>query len=526
MHTFELVILLLIVIAALAHLSRNVQAPYPVLLVVAGLCLSFVPDLPRIRIPPELVFVIFFPPLLYPAALFTPWRDFRANLRSILLLAIGLVLATSAAVAFVAHHFIAGFPLAAGFVLGAIVSPPDAVAVTAIADQIRVPRRIIAILEGESLVNDATALVIYRFAVAAVVGGSFSASAASGMFLLVSAGGIGIGLAWGWSVAHIQRRLNDPPIQITISLISPFLTYVVAERCGFSGVLAVVTAGLFVGWRVPEIIGPASRLQLHTIWEMITFLLEGFLFLFIGLELPEIIQTISGRWVKFGGYVGAIVATVIVVRILWVILATYVPRLLIPALRRKDPYPNWRHTTLIAWTGMRGADSLAAAIALPFALPSGDRFPGRDEILILTFCVIFATLVLQGGTLPMVIRWLGIKGDNLDDQEEHVARTKANEAALTYLARPDVKRRYEPGVIERLRAEYLDRLRELEICGSAGCGEETNIPLGFDDLEREALGIERRMIIALRNEGAINDDALRSIQRDLDLAETRLDGSE
>ena len=524
MDTFELVILLLIVIAALAHLSRNVQAPYPVLLVVAGLCLSFVPHLPRIHIPPELVFVIFFPPLLYPAALFTPWRDFRANLRPILLLAIGLVLATSTAVALVAHHFIAGLPLAAGFVLGAIVSPPDAVAVTAIAGQIRVPRRIISILEGESLVNDATALVIYRFAVGAVVGGSFSASAASGMFIIVSVGGIAVGLAWGWIVSLVQRRLNDPPIQITISLINPFLTYLIAERCGFSGVLAVVTAGLFLGWRSPEIIGPASRLQLYAIWEMITFLLEGFLFLFIGLELPEIIQTVSGRWVQFGGYVAAIVATVIAVRILWVLIATYVPRLLIPPLRRIDPYPDWRHTTLIAWTGMRGADSLAAAIALPLMLPSGERFPGRDEILILTFCVIFATLVLQGGTLPTVIRWLGIKGDNLDDEEEHIARTKANEAALSFLKRSDVKRRYDPEIVKRLQAEYLDRIRELEVCGSGGCGEESPLPPGFDDLEREALTIERRMIIALRNEGAINDDALRSIQRDLDLAEARLDG--
>jgi CPA1 family monovalent cation:H+ antiporter len=524
MEAFELFIFLLIIIAALAHLSRSVRTPYPVLLVVAGLCLSFIPRLPRIHLPPDLVFVIFFPPLLYPAALFTPWRDFRANLRPILLLAIGLVLATSTAVAFVAHHYIAGFPLAAGFVLGAIVSPPDAVAVTAIAGLIRVPRRIIVVLEGESLVNDATALVIYRFAVAAVVGGSFSMPAASGLFFLVSAGGIAVGLAWGWIVAKVQRKLNDAPIQITISLITPFMTYLIAERCGFSGVLAVVTAGLFVGWRAPEIIGPASRLQLNSIWEMITFLLEGFLFLFIGLELPDIIQTISGRWLKFGGYVAIMVATVIVVRIVWVFVATYIPRLLIPAVRKKDPYPDWRHVTLTAWTGMRGADSLAAAIALPFVLPSGAPFPGRDEILILTFFIIFATLVLQGGTLPMVIRWLGIKGDNLDDKEEHIARTKANGAALTFLSQTDVRKRYAPEIVERLRAEYQDRLRELQICGSGGCTEEHEMPPGFDDLEREALRTERRMIIALRNEGAINDDALRAIQRDLDLAEARLDG--
>jgi len=274
---------------------------------------------------------------------------------------------------------------------------------------------------------------------------------------------------------------------------------------------------------VPEIVGPASRMQIHTLWEIVTFLLEGFLFLFIGLELPEIIHTVSGRWMQFGSHMTVIVAVIIAVRIVWVFVATYVPRFLIPAVRRRDPYPEWQHATLIAWTGMRGADSLAAAIALPMLLPSGQEFPGRDEILIITFCVIFATLVIQGGTLPSVIRWLGIKGDNFDDKEEHAARTKANAAALSFLAQTDVRKRYPAEVIEHLRAEYLDRVRELEVCGHSGCTDEENPSIGFDDLEREALAVERRIIIALRNEGAINDDALREIQRDLDLAEARLD---
>ncbi len=523
MNPIELAVVLCAVIAGLAIASRRVWVPGPVLLVLAGAALSFIPGIPRIRIPPELAFAMFFPPLLYPAALFTSWRDFRANLRPILLLAVGLVGATSIAVAWIGHHFISGLPLAAGFVLGAIIAPPDAVAVTAIANRIRVPGRITVILEGESLVNDATALVIYRFAVAAVIGGSFSPAAVSGLFLWVSAGGIAVGLAWGWLMARIQSTLDDPPVQITLSLMNPFITYLLAEHCGFSGVLAVVTTGLYIGWRVPEIIGASSRLQLFTVWKMVTFLLEGFLFTFIGLELPEIIQTISGRWLVVAGHVAVIVLTVTLIRIAWVIIATYVPRFLFPPLRRRDPYPEWRHVALIAWTGMRGADSLAAAIALPFALPSGAPFPGREEILIITFCVIVATLVLQGGTLPVVIRWLGIEDDESEAQEEHAARTRANRAALAYLDQTEVRKRYEADVIERLRVEYHDRLRQLEVCADPDldCPQWASLP--FEQIQRETLAIERRTIIALRNEGVINDDALRNIQRDLDLADARLD---
>ncbi len=523
MNPVELIVLLAVVVAGLAVAAKRAPVPYPVLLVVAGLILSFIPGLPPVQVDPGLAFLIFFPPLLYPAALFTPWREFRANLRPILLLAVGLVAATSTVTAFIAHHFFAGLPLAVGFVLGAIISPPDAVAVTAVASQVRVPRRIIAILEGESLVNDATALVIYRFAVAAVVGGSFSAASVSGLFFVVSAGGIAVGLAWGWIVSRIHRVLDDPSVQITISLVNPFITYVIAEKCGFSGVLAVVTAGLYLGWRIPEIIGPNSRLQLHTIWEMATFLLEGFLFLFIGLQLPEISRVVSGHWLVFSRDVLIIIAALLLVRIVWVIMATYLPRLLIPPLRRRDPYPDWRHVVLVGWTGMRGADSLAAAIALPLTLPNGSPFPARDEILFVTFVVILATLVLQGGTLPFVIRKLGITGDNFDEKEERDARTKANLAAVAFLDQADVGARYPADIIGRLRVEYNERLRQLEACSQDRMDMPELTQPDFYDLQREALGIERRMIITLRNRGSINDDALREIQRDLDLAEAQLD---
>src|SRR5437762_1209549 len=295
MDVIEVVLGLLVAVAALALLARKLPVPYPILLVIGGLLLALIPGLPRVRLDPDLVFVLFLPPLLYPAALFTPWRDFRANLRPILLLAVGLVLFTTVAVGFLVHYFIPELPLAAGFVLGAIISPPDAIAAMAIAEHLRVPRRIVTILEGESLVNDATALVALRFASAAVLTGSFSAGHAAGQFLVVAIGGIGFGLAIGVATAWIQKRIDDAPIEITISLLTPFAAYLPAEQLGVSGVLAVVAAGLYHGWRIPEITSSRTRLQAGPAWEMIEFLLNGFIFILIGLQLPEVLRHLAGR---------------------------------------------------------------------------------------------------------------------------------------------------------------------------------------------------------------------------------------
>src|SRR5882762_5259733 len=294
MDIIEVVFGLLAAVAGLALLARKLSIPYPILLVLGGVLLGLIPGLPRVRLNPELVFLFFLPPLLYPAALFMPWRDFRANLRLISLLAIGLVLFTTVTVGFLAHYFIQDLPLAAGFVLGAIVSPPDAIAASAIAERLRVPRRIVTILEGESLVNDATALVAFRFAVAAVLTGSFSLAHASGQFFIVAIGGVLIGLVVGVSTAWMQKRIDDPPIEITLSLLTPFAAYLPAEQLGVSGVLAVVTAGLHHGWRIPEITTSRSRLQAGPVWEMVEFLLNGFIFLLIGLQLPEVLHRLSG----------------------------------------------------------------------------------------------------------------------------------------------------------------------------------------------------------------------------------------
>jgi monovalent cation/hydrogen antiporter len=521
MVVVETVLALLVAIAGLALLARKLELPYPILLVLGGLGLALIPGLPKVRLDPELVFLFFLPPLLYPAALFTSWRDFRANLRPIILLAVGLVLFTTVIIGWLAH-WLTGMPLAAGFVLGAIVSPSDAVAATAITERLHVPQRIVTVLDGESLVNDATALVALRFAIAAVATGSFSLTHAGGEFFLAGGGGIVFGLGIGWLAVKVHSRLDDPPVQTTLSLLTPFAAYLPADRLGLSGVLAVVAAGLYVGWRAPEIVSARTRLQVGPFWEMVVFLLNGLVFILIGLQLPEVMGRLAGqsRLLLLGDAIG-VCGAVIVARILWVFPATYLPRLLIPYLRRTDPYPNWRSVAIVAWTGMRGVVSLAAALALPLTLPNGKPFPGRDLILFLTFSVILATLVLQGLSLPSLIRWLRVADDHRHDREERHARLQANHAALTRLN--ELAGTEASAALERLRGEYEDRIRQLEVCDPEPGDHPPHLHTSaYQKLLAETLAIERRAIIRLRNERVINDTVLRRIQKDLDFAEGRL----
>jgi len=523
-YTIELILALLAAVSGLALLSRKLPIPYPILLVLGGLTLALIPGLPRVRLDPELVFIFFLPPLLYPAALFTPWRDFRANLRPISLLAVGLVLFTTVAVGFVAHYFLPEFPLAAGFALGAIISPPDAIAATAIAEHIRLPRRIITILEGESLVNDATALVALRFAIASLATGAFSLGHAIGQFILVCVGGIVVGLIVGYITVLIQKRIDDPPIEITLSLLTPFAAYLPAEQFHVSGVLAVVTTGLYHGWRIPEFTTSRTRLQAGPVWQMIEFVLNGFIFLLIGLQLPEVRAHLSGYSIsQLLFYACGISLVVILLRLFWVFPATYLPRFLFKSIRACDPYPAWQHVTIVGWTGMRGVVSLAAALALPLRLEDGSPFPGRDLILFLTFVVILVTLVLQGLTLPPLIRWLAVEDDGEAEQEERVARLKANQAALARLDEIAVSDRVAPAIIQRLRDEYEDRIRQLEAFDSAaGSGGNPFFSSEYEKIVQDALKVERRTLIQLRNDHVINDETLRRIQRDIDLAEARL----
>jgi CPA1 family monovalent cation:H+ antiporter len=358
-----------------------------------------------------------------------------------------------------------------------------------------------------------------------MVTGRFSLGEASLRFVFVGIGGITLGLLVGFLARSVHRRLDDPPVQITISLLTPFAAYLLAERTHVSGVLATVTAGVYLGWHSTALTA-RTRLQAQAFWEMIAFLLNGFVFVMIGLQLPGILHALNREpFARIVNYALLISATVVLVRIAWVFLATYVPRLVSAKLRARDPLPQWQHTVLIAWAGMRGVVSLAAAFALPLALDDGRPFPGRSYILFLTFCVILATLVFQGLTLPVLIRKLGIRDDGVIDNEERTARLQANEAAVDFIEQKALEDHISDNVMARVRAEYCDRIEQLNAC----CQESGN-PTGeiatpaYQRLQYGALKIERQTIIALRNSQAINDEALRRIQRDLDLAEARLTG--
>jgi monovalent cation/hydrogen antiporter len=524
----EIFVGLLMSVAVLALLARKLHIPYPIFFVIGGLLIGWIPGLPAVRLNPEFVFLFFLPPLLFPAALFTSWRDFRANLRPISMLAIGLVLFTTVTVAYLAHYFM-HLPLAVGFVLGAIISPPDAIAATAIAERLKIPRRIVTILEGESLVNDSTALVIYRLAVGAVASGSFVWKGVGAQFIIISLGGILLGLLIGWLAEQFHKRVEDAPIEITVSLLTPFVAYLAAERLKVSGVLAVVFAGLYLGWRTPVILSSQTRLRGGPVWEMLEFILNGFVFILIGLQLPGVLHGLSDHEFsvrQLVGYALLISLAVIVIRIVWVFPAAYLPRMLFKKIRDRDPYPAWQHVVIIGWTGMRGVVSLAAALAIPLTLAGtaeATPFPDRNLILFLTFVVILSTLVVQGLSLPFLIRWLGVKDDGSFEKEERIARLQANQAALVKLNEVFEKVPAKADALKRLRIEYEDHISQLESVEP----QRANAPLRifsseYERLSRVALEQERRTIIRLRNEGVISDEVLRRIQRDVDLAEVRL----
>jgi monovalent cation/hydrogen antiporter len=521
----ELILIYLVAVGLLAIAARKIRLPYPVLLTLGGVALAVIPGLPVIHLEPQLVFDLFLPPLIYPAAVFTSWRDFRLNLRPILFLAIGLVLLTMATVGFLLHY-LTGLPLAVGFVFGAIISPPDAVAALAVTQHLRVPHRIIVILEGESLVNDATSFISFRFAVAAVMTGAFSLGQATGQFLLVAAGGICVGVATGWLAAQVQKRLDDPPVQTMFSLLTPFVAYFSGETLHVSGILAVVIAGMYYGFRAPRVLTGRMRLQALPVWDMTVFILNGLLFMLIGLQLPDVVHALAPHSVAHVVMLAIwVMLAIMLVRFAWMFGASHLPRLLGRTSRHRGRVP-WQHTVLMAWTGMRGGDSLAGALAIPFALPNGEPFPGRDLILLLTFCVIFGTLVLQGVTIPPLIKKLGIVDDHVADKEERMARLKANEAALARLEAIEPSNRVRPETVERLKSEYVDRIRQLRKEGPHDESAPRLLAPDFEELARETLRTERETVINLRNDQAISEQAFRRIQRDIDLAEARLPRSE
>jgi NhaP-type Na+/H+ or K+/H+ antiporter len=538
----EIILGLLVAVAALATLATRLKIPYPILLVLGGSALGFVPQLPRVELDPELVFLLFLPPLLYVSALFTSWRDFRANVRPISLLAIGLVLMTTFVVATVVHAVI-GLPWPAAFVLGAIVSPTDAIAATTVAQRLGVPRRIVTVLEGESLVNDATGIVAYRVAVAAVVTGAFSIWEAGLQFVLGAAGGVAAGFAVGWLVVWARRHLSeDPSVQNIVSLLTPFVAYLAAEELPhslwevlrelygvpgdlhFSGVLAVVTTGLFLGRKGPYITSSGTRLQGYATWELITFLLNGLIFILIGLQLGSVMEGLDEYTTgELASYALLTSLTVILVRMIWVFPATYVPRWASRRIRERDPSPPWRNVSVIAWTGMRGVISLAAALALPLQTASEVPFPNRDLIIFLTFCVILATLVVQGLSLPVLIRTLGLEDDRIGDKEETHGRIKIAEAALERLDELVDEDWVREDTAERIRGLYSYRRDRFasRFDGDPDGVEERSA--AYQRLMVELLGAQRLRLVTMRDEGSIGDEVMHRIERDLDLEESRLE---
>jgi Na+/H+ antiporter len=520
LHEIEpLLLALMVAVAGLSILARLVRVPYPILLVLGGLVIGFVPGMPAVELPPELVLVAFLPPLLYWAGFFSSPRDLRADARAISLAAVGLVLATTVAVAVAAHAVVDGLTWPAAFALGAIVSPTDPLAATAIARRLGVPRRLITVLEGESLVNDATALVAYRVAVAAAVSGSFVAWQAGLRFLVGAAGGVVVGLLVGWLVAEVRRRLDDPVVEIVISVVTGYVAYLPAELLDVSGVLAAVTAGLYVGWRAPELASPSTRLLGFSFWEVMVYLANAVLFILVGLQLQPILSALGGTAVAVLVARAALVsAVVIVVRLGWVFSTPYLVRLLDRRRSQVLRRVGARERMVIGWSGMRGAVSLAAALALP------DDFPMRNLILFLTFAVILATLVLQGLTLPTLIRRLRVTGDGAEEREELRARMAATEAALDRLDELAGEDWTRDDTVARLHGLFEFRRRRLK--ARAGIWEDDGAEdrsLAYQRLVHELLVAQRQAIVRLRNQGAISNDVMHRIERELDLEDTRLE---
>src|SRR5215469_1316984 len=494
--TITLLFGLLVVIVALATLASRLRLPYAILFVLGGLLLGFVPGLPSITLHPELILVLFLPPLIYSSAWLTSWREFRANLRPILQLSLGLVLVTTIVIAVVAHT-IAGLSWPVAFVLGAVVSPTDAVAASATAKLLGLPRRIVTVIEGESMVNDATGLVVYRFAVAAVVTGSFSLWQASLQLVLVSLGGLLIGLAIAWPVAWLHRHLDDAPIEITITLLTPYAAYLLAVALQVSGVLAVLGAGLYLSRQSSRFFSSNTRLQANAVWNVLVFLLNGLVFLLIGLQLRSILENITGLSLLTLIWQALLISlAVIVVRIAWVFPAAYLPRLVSPRLRARDPYLGWRQVAVVAWVGMRGGLSLAAALALPFTLTGGLLFPQRGLVIFFTFGVILATLVGQGLGLAPIIRLLGLERDSALEREHAQAHLVAARAALSRLDELATEAWIPQEAFVDLHSHYVHKLEALTEAMD-GAGDERfdgHAPIQ-QRLRQEVLTAERAAVI-------------------------------
>ena len=519
------VLALLCLVTLLSVVTRRWTIPYPTVMVLTGLVVALIPGLPEVRLTPEVVFLIFLPPLLYAAAWQTPWNDFKKNIRPISMLALGLVLVTTVVVAIVAKMLIPDLPWAAAFALGAIISPPDAIAATSLTKSLPIPRRIVVILEGESLLNDATGLVAYRVAVFAATTGSFSLSSSCLMFLWSAIGGIVLGLLAGWLVVRVHRQLDDPVVETMLSLLTPYAVYLPCEAIHVSGVLAVVTTGIYVQQRASWLLSSATRLHATAVWESVLFVLNGLTFIFIGLGLREVIAAINDEPLWWNIAIASVILLVtITVRILWVYPAAHIPRWLSRSLRERDPIPSAKFLWIIGWTGMRGVVSLAAALALPL------NFPKRDLILFVVFIVILGTLVVQGLSLPWMIRVLGIGASSRPPLEQEMdARLWMLAAASAYLERSADMSSKNQRDVQYLREHFESHANrivaklELEL---EDIDPETRwrAPV-CRDLHLGALEAQRTRLNELEQSGVVDSHLTQLLSREIDLEETHLRSS-
>ena len=519
MLLLELVLLLMICAVALGWLARHFKYPYPIALVIGGALLGMIPRLPQFPFDPQLILVVVLPPILYQAALLTSWSDFKVHLRSISLLAIGLVIVTTLAVGITLKLMVPSVPWAAAFVLGAIVSPPDAVAATTILSRLNIPRHLVTILEGESLVNDASGLVIYKLAIVAVLTGAFSFADATAQFALVSVGGVLIGIVVGFVFVEVHKRLGDPFIEVITALAIPYIGYIAAESLNVSGVLAVVAAGLVRGRYAPEIVSAEMRIMARSVWNVLVFMLNSLIFILIGIQMSDVMDTLGRYPLSHLMLMGtAITVVAVIVRFVWVYPAAYLPRWFPGLVNKQAPQLRRRELGIISWCGMRGIVSLAAALALPATLPNGDPFPARDLIIFLTFFVIAATLIGQGLTLAPLIRRLKVGSDWSMVEEQQLVRTAMSAAAVAAVDAHLVQADAPAAWGDSLRAEIAERVA---LAAPEGL-EQTARDQLLRQLRHVAIHAERRELIRLWRENEIGDEVMRHQEELLDYQEAQL----
>jgi Na+/H+ antiporter len=519
MNLLEVILFLMLCAVALGWVARRFNFPYPIALVIGGGALGFVPQLPQLPFDPQFILVLVLPPILYQAALLTSWRDFKTNIRPISSLAIGLVIATTLVVGGAVKFLVPEIPWAAAFVLGAIVSPPDAVAATAILSRLSIPRRVVTVLEGESLVNDASGLVIYQFAVAAVLTGAFSMVDAGAQFIAVSVGGVVIGILMGYLFVFVHRSLGDTFIEVLTTLSVPYIAYIFAESMHASGVLAVVAAGLVRGRYSPEIVSAKTRVIARSAWNLLVFMLNSLVFILIGIQLSGVADRLAGTSGAQLFIYGALVSTVaILVRFAWIYAVTYVPRLVSAKVRASQPAPVEAEVFIMSWCGMRGIVSVAAALALPLVLVDGSPFPQRDLLIFLTFSVIAVTLVVQGLTLPPLIRRLKVAADWGIHEEEHRAKVAMTRAAMEAIDEEARRVGAAGELAERIRAEFAEKVT-LDVPGREVVHAAVD---PAKQLRRVAIEAERRELIRIWRDNQISDEVLHFLEEDLDYQESRL----